>query len=345
MQTPYLIAEIGVNYYDSAQTLGISPLEAAKALHSSLCQSECECRQFQSYKADTLASRHSPAYWDLSKEPTTSQHALFQKFDQFGKEEYEELYHYAKAYQLDFMSTPFDEEAADYLEKMVDIYKIASADLANHPFLSYIAQKRKPVMLSTGASYLYEIDQAVHVLKENGCPKITLLHCVLSYPCQYQDAHLEAIPYLKAVYPDLEIGYSDHTLPDATMQVLSTAYLLGATVIEKHFTMDKQLPGNDHYHAGDVEDFHQAVENFRLIQSILGERNKTVLACEANARLQARRSLVLRHDLKKDHRLEVQDLMAKRPGTGISPLYLEAVVGRKLNKDKQADDLLSWDDI
>ncbi len=157
--------------------------------------------------------------------------------------------------------------------------------------------------------------------------------------------NLEAIPYLKAVYPDLEIGYSDHTLPDATMQVLSTAYLLGATVIEKHFTMDKQLPGNDHYHAGDVEDFHQAVENFRLIQSILGERNKTVLACEANARLQARRSLVLRHDLKKDHRLEVQDLMAKRPGTGISPLYLEAVVGRKLNKDKQADDLLSWDDI
>ena len=87
------------------------------------------------------------------------------------------------------------------------------------------------------------------------------------------------------------------------------------------------------------------MENFRLIQSILGERNKTVLACEANARLQARRSLVLRHDLKKDHRLEVQDLMAKRPGTGISPLYLEAVVGRKLNKDKQADDLLSWDDI
>lgn len=345
MQTPYLIAEIGVNYYDTAKKLGISPLEAAKRYIDACAKAGVNAVKFQSYKADTLASRHSPAYWDLGKEPTTSQHALFQKFDQFGQEEYYQLYCYAKKLNLDFMSTPFDYESADYLENMVDVYKIASADLTNHPFLSHIAKKNKPIMLSTGASYLYEIDQAVHILKQNGCPKITLLHCVLSYPCQYQDAHLRAISYLKAVYPELEIGYSDHTLPDDQMQVLSTAYLLGATVIEKHFTLDKSLTGNDHYHAGDVHDFSKAVENFKLIHTILGESSKTVLPCETNSRKQARRSLVIKSDLTAGHQLTIEDLIAKRPGTGISPIHIEAVLGRKLQKDKKADDLLTWDDL
>lgn len=343
--TPYLIAEMGVNFYDTAKELNISPLEAAKLYIRKAKEAGADAAKFQSYKAETLASKNSPSYWDLTKEPTTCQYELFKKSDGFNKEDYQQLYQYCKETGIDFMSTPFDEISADYLYDYVDIYKISSSDITNLPFIRHIARKGKPMYLSVGASYFSEVDEAVQAVRDEGNYDICLLHCVLSYPTKNEDANLHFITHLKQVYPDIPIGFSDHTLPDPCMTILSTAYLLGADVIEKHFTLDKTLIGNDHYHAGDPKDFRKAVENFKLIQIITGQKNKTVLDCEKIPRREARRSLVLTHNMKAGETVTEQDIMPKRPGTGISPKYQHMVIGRKLKQDMAADSILSWEDL
>lgn len=345
MKKPYVIAEMGVNFYDTARVMNITPLEAAKLYIDEAKKAGVDAAKFQSYKAETIASKNSPSYWDLSKEPTTSQYELFKKLDGFNKEDYEELCRYCKQVGIDFMSTPFDYNSADYLEDMVDIYKISSSDIMNIPFIKYIAKKGKPVYLSVGASYLAEVDEAVRAIKETGNNNICLFHCVLSYPTKNEDANLNIIRHLKQVYPDIPIGFSDHTLPDPCMTILTTAYLLGAEVIEKHFTLDKTLEGNDHYHAGDPEDFAKAIKNFELVDTIIGDKTKTVLDCEIVPRKQARRSLVLTHDMKAGDVVTEKDLIAKRPGTGISPKYMDIVVGKMLKNDMKEDSILNWENI
>lgn len=345
MSKPYFIAEVGVNFYDTAKELKITPMEAAKMYISEAAISGADAVKFQSYKASTIVSKNSPAYWDLNLEPTKTQFDLFKKHDGFNENDYRELYNYAKQLNIDFMSTPFDYDSADYLYDMVDIYKISSSDLSNLPFLRHIANKKKPIILSTGASYLYEVDKAVDVILSEGCTDLTLLHCVLSYPCKNEDANLNTIAYLKKVYPNLKIGYSDHTMPDECMTILSTAYLLGAEIIEKHFTLNKELPGNDHYHAGNPEDFKKAVNNFELIDTILGQYAKPVLECESTPRKEARRSLVLTKNINKGDVITKDCLISKRPGTGISPEHINIVVGRTVNKDLSEDTVLTWDMI
>ena len=145
-----------------------------------------------------------------------------------------------------------------------------------------------------------------------------MFHCVLSYPTKPNDANLRIISTLKKTFPNVKVGFSDHVAPDETMMTLATAYLLGAEVIEKHFTLDKSLPGNDHYHAGDPEDFKKAIANFKWIDTVLGSSKKTVLDCEVISRREARRSLVLTRNMKKGEIITAADLMPKRPGTGIS---------------------------
>ncbi|MBQ9859284.1 MAG: N-acetylneuraminate synthase family protein [Clostridia bacterium] len=343
MATPYVIAEMGVNFYDTAKVLGISPLEAAKLYIDEAAKAGIHCAKFQSYKADTIVSKNSPAYWDTTKEPTRTQHELFKKFDHFGENEYRTLCHYAHSKGMDFTSTPFDYASADYLEELVDFYKISSSDLSNHPFLHHIGSKGKPVYLSVGASYLSEVEEAVRVLSDAGCQDIVLLHCVLCYPTLPENTNLQIIQTLKRVFPHLRVGYSDHVAPDATMSTLSTAYLLGAEVLEKHFTLDKTLSGNDHYHAGDPTDFATALANFRWIDTVRGNGEKTVLPCERPARREARRSLVLTRDVKAGEVLQAGDLMAKRPGTGISPQHTDLVVGRAVTTDLKEDTILTWD--
>lgn len=342
---PYIIAEMGVNFYDTAKVLGISPLDAAKKYIDEASKVGIDCAKFQAYKAETLASKHSPAYWDTNKESTKSQFELFKKFDKFDKEDYKELRDYAHSKGMDFTSTPFDYESADYLADMVDFFKISSSDCSNLPFIKHIAKKGLPIVLSVGASYLSEVDEAVRVLKENGCKDITILHCVLSYPTSPENANLNIIQTLKKDFPDLKVGYSDHVPPDESMVTLTTAYLLGAEVIEKHFTLDKTLKGNDHYHAGDPKDFERAINNFKLINKIRGSYEKTVLACEATSRKEARRSLVLTRSMKKGEVIKKEDIIAKRPGVGISPVYSELVIGRKVLLDLEEDTILTWDMI
>lgn len=345
MKKPLLIAEIGVNFYDTAKAEKITPMEAAKKYIKEAKEAGIDAVKFQSYKADTIVSKNSPAYWDLSKEPTPTQYGLFRKHDGFNREDYQELCDYCRTTGIQFMSTPFDYASADYLNEMVDIYKISSSDLSNLPFIRHIARKGKPILLSVGASYLSEVDEAVRTATEAGCRDLTLLHCVLSYPCKYADANLNIISTLKKVYPDLKVGYSDHTLPDESMTVLTAACLLGAEVIEKHFTLDKTLKGNDHYHAGDPADFRRAVQNFELISTILGSPEKTVLDCEQIPRKEARRSLVLTREMKAGEKIEAEDLMAKRPGTGIPPQFAEIITGRSVKKDLPEDTVLTWDMI
>lgn len=343
MKKPYVIAEAGVNYYDTAKQHGCTPLEEAKYYAKRAKESGVDAIKFQTYKAATIVSKQSPAYWDTTKEPTKTQYELFLKFDAFGEKEYGEISDYCKTIGIDFISTPFDDASADYLAEMMDMYKISSSDLTNHPFLRRIARKGKPVLLSVGASYLSEVEEAARVLLDAGCPDLTLMHCVLSYPCKNEDANLGVISTLKRVFPELHVGYSDHTLPDPTMTILTTAYLLGAEAIEKHFTLDKTLPGNDHYHAGDPDDFARAVENFRLVRTVMGSDQKTVFPCELVPRREARRSLVLTRSMKAGEVITAQDIMAKRPGVGISPMYTELVIGRELKQGCAEDTVLTWD--
>lgn len=342
---PYIIAEMGVNFYDTAKVLEITPLEAAKLYINAAAEVGIDCAKFQSYKARTIVSKNSPAYWDTTKEPTKTQYDLFLKHDHFGEAEYRELCEYTHAKGMDFTSTPFDYASIDYLENMVDFYKISSSDLSNLPFIEYIGKKGKPVYMSVGGAYLSECDEAIRVLTDAGCKDIVIFHCVLSYPTAPKDANLRIIDTLKKTFSSVRVGFSDHVAPDSTMMTLTTAYMLGATVIEKHFTLDKTLLGNDHYHAGDPNDFKIAIDNFKLIDTVLGSSEKTVLDCELIPRREARRSLVLTRDIKMGEVIQTEDLMPKRPGTGISPKFANIIIGRKVLMDLTEDTILTWDMI
>jgi sialic acid synthase SpsE len=333
---PYVIAEIGVNH-------GGDP-DLARRLIDLAREGGAHAAKFQTYKADTLASRHSPAYWDTTKEPATSQHALFSRYDAFGPDEYRALAAHCGKVGIDFLSTPFDLEAVELLDPLVPAFKIASADITNVPLLRAVAGRGKPVLLSTGASTLPEIGFALDTVRAAGAEQVALLHCVLNYPTPYEHAELGAIRELARVFPDVAIGYSDHTVPTPGMEVLQTAVLLGATVLEKHFTHDKSLPGNDHYHAMDSSDLRRFFGGLAFQRKVLGSGTRTVER-EAAARLHARRSLVAARDLKAGEVLTPDCLIAKRPAHGISPVHWDDVIGRTLARDVAEDALLAWEDL
>ncbi|MDL2247030.1 N-acetylneuraminate synthase family protein [Methanobrevibacter sp. OttesenSCG-928-K11] len=340
---PFLIAEIGVNFYDIAKKENISNMDAAKLMISEAKKAGINAVKFQSYKAETLASKNSPAYWDLEEEPTTSQYELFKKFDGFSKEDYKELSDYCNKLDIMFMSTPFDFESIDYLDEFMDIYKISSSDLTNIPFIEAIAKKGKPILLSTGASTIKEIKLAIETIENTNNVDIGLMHCILCYPTNDEDANLLMIKDLALNFPNYELGYSDHTKPDDKMLILTTAYLFGANIIEKHFTLDKSLKGNDHYHAMDPIDVNNFNDNIKLIKTVKGLKNKQPLICEAKSRREARRSIVAKIDIQKGETLSIDKLTYKRPGTGISPTDLDKVINKVAKIDIKEDDLLSYE--
>ena len=261
-----LIAEIGVNYYDIAKKMNSTPMDAAKLMIKEAAEAGIDAVKFQTYKAETLAAKDSPYYWDIKEEPTKSQKELFKKFDSFGYKEYKELSNYAKEIGIEFLSTAFDFESADYLDELMDVYKISSSDLSNLPFIEYQAKKNKPILLSIGASNEDEIDRAIGCIRKYNNKPLVLLHCVLEYPTPYEHANLNKIVSLKKKFEDdnsIIIGYSDHTKPDECYDVQKTAYNLGAVVIEKHYTLDKTLKGNDHYHAMDPSDAKKKIYEFK----------------------------------------------------------------------------------
>ena len=332
---PYVIAEIGVNHEGSMHT--------AKQLIDQAKEGGAHAVKFQTYKAETLASKDSPAYWDLSKESTKSQFELFKKHDAFWKEEMLELKQYCDGIGIEFMSTPFDIESAHFLNDMMDVFKISSSDITNKPFIEYICEFGKPIILSTGASDLFEVQQAVDWIKPFNVP-LALLHCVLNYPTPDANANLGMIMALKSEFPLNIIGYSDHTLPK-DMTVCMTATLLGAQIIEKHFTHDKSLPGNDHYHAMDMSDLKLFHSSLKATIEILGSFDVVALEDEEKSRLNARRSLVAAKEIKKGKVIERSDLTFKRPAHGICPSEIQKVIGRVTQIDITEDEVLKWEMI
>ncbi|MCR4923829.1 MAG: N-acetylneuraminate synthase family protein [Lachnospiraceae bacterium] len=340
-----LIAEIGVNYYDIARKEGISPMEAAKKMILEAKNAGIHAVKFQTYKASTLAAKASPSYWDTNEEPTTSQYELFKKFDSFGREEYKELKEYSDSLSIEFLSTAFDFDSADYLDELMEVYKISSSDLSNLPFIEYQAKKNKPIIMSVGASELSEIEAAVDTIRNYNEEPIILMHCVLEYPTPFKDANLLKIASLKNQFPHLYIGYSDHTKPTESCDVIKTAYNLGAKVVEKHFTLDKTLKGNDHYHAMDPADARRILEGIEFLDLIRGNKDICCLETEQLARMNARRSIVAGLDIKAGDTIDESMLTYKRPGVGITPDRLMELVGKEALVDIPEDTILTEDMI
>lgn len=333
---PYIIAEIGVNHEGC--------LEKAKELIDQAARGGAHAAKFQSYKANKIASKNSPAYWDTNKESTDSQYKLFQKYDSFGETEYLALAEHCKKAGIDFMSTPFDLDAVDFLAPLMPAIKVASADITNVPLIRKCAKTKLPLIMSTGAATLPEIEFAVNTAKEAGAENISILHCVLNYPTPEENAQLDTITTLKRVFPDLVIGYSDHVVPDETISALEVAMLKGASILEKHFTHDKELPGNDHYHSMNEKDLSKFVNKVNTYKRLLGIETKSIKHEDA-ARLHARRSIVANVDLKAGSVITEGMLIAKRPAHGISPIHWDEIVGKELLKDVAEDELLSWTDV
>lgn len=342
---PFIIAEAGVNYYDIAKKEKIEPYDAALLMIDAAVESGADAIKFQSYKAENLASIDSPPYWDTTKEPTHSQFELFSKFDKFNKEDYENLSNYCKKKNIIFLSTPFDFDSADYLEQMMPVYKISSSDITTIPFIKHIAKKKKPILLSTGASTIEEIEVAISSIISCENHDISILHCVLNYPTKYSDANLGMISSYRSLFPEYIIGYSDHTMPDPEMLVLTTAFLLGARILEKHFTLDKTLSGNDHYHAMDPKDLKKVRKNIHFIKNLLGDGTKSRLDNEASARINARRSIVASKYIPQNTVITADMVTFKRPGTGISPTMIDIVVGSTSIEDIQKDEIIKIEKI
>jgi len=335
LHRPYIVAEAGVNHECN---MGI-----AKRLIDEAKDGGADAIKFQTYKAESLVSRYSPPYWSTTKGPTESQYELFKKYDKFWKGEFEELKSYCDKTDIEFMSTPFDIESAKLLNELVDAYKISSADVTNKPLIEHICSFNKPIILSTGASYMFEIEEAVSWIEKKG-NKLALLHCVLNYPTDDCNANLGMILHLRRKFPNHIIGYSDHVIP-TDLKTLEIAALLGAALIEKHFTYDKALKGNDHYHAMDVEDLKKFRKRIDGIFNLLGSFNKYSLDTEEICRANARRSLVAERHIPGGRVIQKDDLTVKRPGSGISPKFIDDVVGKTAVRDINKDEIIKWNYI
>ncbi|MDC3130679.1 N-acetylneuraminate synthase family protein [bacterium] len=337
---PYIIAEIGVNHGGCVKK-AIRMIDMCK-------RGGANAVKFQSYKAEKIASKFSPSYWDLKKEKTKTQYQLFKKYDTFSQKDYIKLHNHCKKKKIDFLSTPFDDEAVDFLKNKVPAFKIASADITNYPLLRKVANTKKPIIISTGASTKNEIRNAIKFLKKNGCTdkKIILLHCILNYPTLDKNANLLMIKDLINSFPRNMIGYSDHTLPCKNMYSTIMAYSLGAVVIEKHFTYNKKLTGNDHYHAMNENDLRNMLSGLNKAKALIGENNKKKpINSEKISIKNARRSIVLKRDIKKGDVINKKDIIPKRPGHGISPIFWDDIIGRRVKKNLKSDQILKWNDL
>lgn len=332
-QYPFIIAEAGVHHN--------CLIEKAFALVDAAVEAGVDAIKFQTYRAEKLVAVWAPRYWDCGEKPGT-QFDTFKERDKFGFSEYREIADYCKKKDILFLSTPFDEEAVDWLEKLdMPLYKVASADLTHYPLLKKIAQTGKPVLLSTGASELEEIQSAITWLQQHGTKEIALLHCSLCYPTPNDQAHIRKIQGLKAAFPECVIGYSDHTIPDDALSVLLGSVALGASIIETHFTLDRSLPEDDHYHALDVLLMKRFVEGSKILHLALGKGDIVVNECEIPARNNARRSIVAAVPILAGTVLTPELVDFKRPGTGMSPIDFKQVIGKKTKYNIEKDELIT----
>lgn len=329
----FVIAEAGVNHNGELE-LGKRLIQEAKAAGA-------DAIKFQSYKAGKISTRTAPRYWVEPDDPDGSQYDTFEKLDRFGPEEHEALFQYAQEVDLLCFSAPFDDEAVDMLDELgAPGFKIASADLTDHPLLEKAASKHKPVILSTGLATLAEIGEAIDVVRRQGNDQIVLLHCTLQYPCDAENANLRMMLHMKAAFPNVPVGLSDHTLGIAVPQA---AVALGAAVVEKHYTVDKTLPGSpDHHLSVDHHDLKRMMEAIRTIEKAMGRYEKGPVEAESDAHRYARRSIVSATKIPAGTAIDRDMLTFKRPGTGIYPKFVDVVVGRTAKVDIPEDTVLEW---
>ena len=333
---PFLIADVRNDFLKTARSNNISNMDAAKRAINQAKSCGFDAVNFEAYHLKNLFSRDYVEY--LSKEPITSH---FFKFDGFGYEEFRELADYCHEVKISFLATPMDFESADYLEELVDVYKISSHDLTNIPFIKHVASKDKPILLNTGGATMKEIKDAVRAIEEDSLVDIAIMHSVLSYPTSYDDANLLMIKDLVNNFPDYEIGYCDYTEVDDDLLILTTAYNYGAVVLEKQFTCDNI--STDNSCAITYDEVIKFKSKIAFLSKINGRINKQPLICESFARNETRRSIVAKTDIKKGELISEDKITFKMPSIGISPAQVEEVIGKKAKMDIFKDNLIDFD--
>lgn len=331
----YIIAEAGVNHNGNRE-LALKMIDAAK-------NSGCDCIKFQTFRTDSLVTPNAKKarYQVVNTGNEENQYDMLKKLE-LTYDDFKILKQYCEKIGIDFMSTPFDKESVDLLEKLGIIrYKMSSGDLTNKDLLEYVADKKKPIILSTGMSTMDEVEEAVKWIEERGNREITLLHCTSNYPTSCDEVNMKAMVTLSERF-SYKVGYSDHT-EGIHIPVLAVA--MGAEVIEKHFTLDKQMQGPDHKASLNVSELSELVKEIRDIEAAIGDGIKRPAYSEMSTREAARKSIVVNKALKKGTELTMEDLDIKRPGTGIAPKYIGELQGKILLRDVQSDTLIQWKDV
>jgi N,N'-diacetyllegionaminate synthase len=327
-----IIAEAGVNHNGS--------IELAKKIIDVAAESGADFVKFQTFKAETLVTQTADKA-EYQKEITNideSQFEMIKKLE-LDRKTHEELIEYCKQKDIQFLSTAFDHDSIDLLDELnIPLFKIPSGEITNLPYLRHIDKMEKPIIMSTGMSTLDEVHNALNILIESGAEKeqITILHCNTEYPTPMEDVNLKAMLTIKDEL-GVKIGYSDHTLG---IEVPIAAVAMGATVIEKHFTLDRNMPGPDHAASLEPGELKAMVDAIRNIEKAMGDGIKKPSSSETPNISVARKSIVARKPIKKGQLFTEENLTVKRPGTGISPMEWDTVIGKAASSDYEMDDLI-----
>jgi N,N'-diacetyllegionaminate synthase len=326
----FILAEAGVNHNGQ--------IDLAHALIEAVAKAGADAIKFQTFKAESLATASAPkANYQQGRTPANQSQVEMLKSLELPNEVYPELKQHAEEVGLIFLSTPFDEASADFLEQLgVPGFKIPSGELTNLPFIAHLSRKGKPLIISTGMSTLAEVEAAVNTVERFAAP-LCLLHCVSCYPAAPEDTNLLAMATLSQAF-QLPVGYSDHTLGNA---VPLASVALGAVLLEKHVTLDRKMDGPDHAASSEPEEFATLVRDIRIIESAMGNGRKRPMPNELNTAQVARRSIVAARDIPKGSIVCESDLMFRRPGTGLPPNLHGLLLGRIAKIDIVAGTLIS----
>jgi N-acetylneuraminate synthase len=327
----FIIAEAGVNHNGDPET--------ACRLVDAAVSAGADAVKFQTFRADRMTS-WAASKADYQKKTTDVDETQLEMLHrlELSPQAHRELQAYCAKRGIVFISTPFDEESVDLLDSMdVPLFKVGSGEITNWPLLRYIARKGRPIILSTGMSYLAEVDEAVREIEGAGCSDLVLLHCVSNYPADPSNVNLRAMKAMATSW-NLPIGYSDHT---PGIEVAIAAVAMGACVIEKHFTLDRTLPGPDHRASLEPDELERMVTAIRMIEVALGDGRKRPALSEAETAQVARKSLVAACDIPAGRPLAEGNVAIKRPGTGLPPSMLRYVLGRTAREDIPAGTLIT----
>ncbi len=328
MKKTFIIAEAGVNHNGS--------FELAKQLVDKAAWAGADCIKFQTFNSKNLVSKNAQKaeYQKKTTDSSESQLDMLKKLE-LSKEQFVELRDYCNQKGIMFLSTPFDLESIDFLASIgVKTWKIPSGEITNYPFLRAIGKRKESVIMSTGMCTLVEVRNAISVLREFGTDDITLLHCTTEYPAPYDSVNLKAMLTLQKEF-GYRVGYSDHT---NGIEIPVAAVAMGACVIEKHFTLDKNMEGPDHKASLEPEGLKQMVGSIRNVEVALGDGVKQPSEAEKKNIAIARKSIVAACDIKKGEKFTENNLTAKRPGNGISPMRWNEVVGKIAIRNFCADE-------